>query len=63
MVKMLYTDVESVLKVNGGLCTPFKVGRGVRQGCPLSGMLYCNSHRTIITTDKSKFDWFKYTWF
>jgi len=40
MVKMLYTDVESVLKVNGGLCTPFKVGRGVRQGCSLSGMLY-----------------------
>lgn len=40
MVKMLYTDAESVLKVNGGLCTPFKVGRGVRQGCSLSGMLY-----------------------
>ncbi|KAG1957228.1 hypothetical protein F2P79_007347 [Pimephales promelas] len=27
MVKMLYTDVESVLKVNGGLCTPFKETR------------------------------------
>lgn len=40
MIKMLYTDVESVLKVNGGLCSPFTVGRSVRQGCSLSGMLY-----------------------
>lgn len=40
MIKVLYTDVESLLKVNGGLCTPFKVERGVRQGCCLSGMLY-----------------------
>lgn len=40
MIKVLYTDVESVLKVNGGLCNPFNVGRGIRQGCSLSGMLY-----------------------
>lgn len=29
-----------MLKFNGGLCFPFKVQRGVRQGCSLSGMLY-----------------------
>lgn len=40
MVKVLYIDVESILKVNGDLCTPFKVFRGVRQGCALSGMRY-----------------------
>lgn len=39
-VKVLYGDVESVLKINGGLCAPFKVCRGIRQGCSLSGMLY-----------------------
>ncbi len=39
-VKVLYGDVESVLKINGGLCTPFKFSRGIRQGCSLSGMLY-----------------------
>ncbi len=40
MVKALYSDVESILKVNGDLCAPFKVFRGIRQGCALSGMLY-----------------------
>lgn len=39
-IKVLYSGVESILKVNGGLCAPFKVQRGVRQGCSLSGMLY-----------------------
>ncbi len=40
MVQVLYSEVESVLKINGGLCAPFQVKRGVRQGCALSGMLY-----------------------
>ncbi|KAK3529415.1 hypothetical protein QTP70_031134, partial [Hemibagrus guttatus] len=40
MIKVLYSEIKSVLKVNGGLCAPFKVLRGIRQGCALSGMLY-----------------------
>lgn len=40
MVRVLYNDIESILKINGGLSAPFKVQRGVRQGCSLSGMLY-----------------------
>lgn len=40
MVKILYGGIESVLKVNGGLSAYFKVKRGIRQGCSLSGMLY-----------------------
>lgn len=39
-IQTLYGDTESVLKINGGLSAPFKVKRGVRQGCHLSGMLY-----------------------
>ncbi len=39
-IKVLYNDTESVVKVNGGLSAPFKLTRGVRQRCPLSGMLY-----------------------
>jgi len=40
MIRVLYSDIESILKINGGLNAPFKVHRGVRQGCSLSGMLY-----------------------
>ncbi len=40
MTKVLYSSVESVLKINGGLCAPFQVHMGIRQGCSLSGMLY-----------------------
>lgn len=32
--------VLRVLKINGDLCSPFRVYRGVRQGCALSGILY-----------------------
>ncbi|MBN3292183.1 YTX2 protein, partial [Polypterus senegalus] len=39
-IQLLYSDISGVVKVNGGLCEPFDVRRGVRQGCPLSGMLY-----------------------
>ncbi|KAK3526232.1 hypothetical protein QTP70_018273, partial [Hemibagrus guttatus] len=36
MMKVLCQDVESVLKINGGLSAPFKAQRGIRQGCSLS---------------------------
>lgn len=38
-IRVLYSDIESVLKTNGSLCAPFRVHRGVQQGCALSGML------------------------
>ena len=39
-IQVLYRDIASILKINGGLASPFNVRRGVRQGCSLSGMLY-----------------------
>ncbi|MBN3292510.1 YTX2 protein, partial [Polypterus senegalus] len=39
-IRLLYSDISGIIKVNGGLCAPFSVRRGVRQGCSLSGMLY-----------------------
>ena len=42
-ITVLYSEVESVLKVNGSLCAAFRVCRGVKQGCALSGMLYALS--------------------
>lgn len=39
-VRLLYTEVYSLVKVNGAVTRPFRVGRGIRQGCSLSGLLY-----------------------
>ncbi len=40
-VKILYTDITSCIKSNGFISESFKLQRGVRQGCPLSPLLYC----------------------
>lgn len=39
-VRLLYTDVRSSVLVNGYTSCSFKPSRGVRQGCPLSPLLY-----------------------
>eukprot|EP00111_Clytia_hemisphaerica_P010113 TCONS_00029571-protein len=39
-VRVLYTDVTSAVNVNGTITDPFEVKQGVRQGCPLSMLLY-----------------------
>ena len=39
-ISVLYTDIESGI-INGGYCTNyFRISRGVRQGCPLSPLLF-----------------------
>jgi len=53
-IKVLYNDVESILKVNGGLCTPFTVFRGIRQGCALSGMLYSLAIEPLLNQIRCK---------
>ncbi|KAF5382437.1 hypothetical protein D9615_002719 [Tricholomella constricta] len=39
-VKHLYSDAETVVILNGEISTPYKVTRGVRQGDPLSCLLF-----------------------
>ena len=40
-VRTLYTDISSAIKCNGFVSEFFNLERGVRQGCPLSPLLYC----------------------
>lgn len=53
-IKVLYSDVQSILKVNGGLCAPFSVHRGIRQGCSLSGMLYSLAIEPLLQQIRAK---------
>ena len=39
-VRLLYAAADCLVKVNGAVLAPFHFGRGVRQGCPMSGQLY-----------------------
>ena len=39
-VDILYRNITSQVKVNGYVSTPFPLQQGVRQGCPLSPLLY-----------------------
>ena len=39
-VRILYTTLYSRILINGTLGGPFSISRGVRQGCPLSPLLY-----------------------
>lgn len=39
-ITALYSDTESIVWVNGFFTKPFKIDRSVRQGYPLSALLY-----------------------
>ena len=39
-VEILYTDINSAVLCNGNISQTFSLTRGVRQGCPLSPLLY-----------------------
>ena len=39
-IKIIYNDTKSSVKINGFLTKEFDIKRGVRQGCPLSALLY-----------------------
>ena len=40
MIKVAFTDIQSKIKINGLLSDPFTFMQGVRQGCPLTMVLY-----------------------
>ena len=39
-VKTLYTDIQGCMLNNGWVSAPYKILRGIRQGCPLSSLIF-----------------------
>ena len=39
-IEIFYTDIQSSVKCNGFLTKYFKIKNGIRQGCPISALLY-----------------------
>ena len=39
-IKTMYTDIKGSILNNGWVSCPFKVFRGIRQGCPISSLLF-----------------------
>lgn len=50
LIKILYNGIYSMLRLNGSLTRPFSVTRGIRQGCPLSGLLYAISIEPLLVS-------------
>ncbi len=57
-VKLLYNNIFSLLKVNNILSQPFSVTRGIRQGCPLSGLLYSLSAEPLLNRLRARLQGF-----
>lgn len=55
IIKMLYCDIERVLKISGGLSAPFHVQREVRQGFSLYRMMYSLSIEPLLHNLKKSF--------
>ncbi len=53
-VKTMYKDIESIIINNGNSGKPFKLQRGVRQGCPLSAYLFSTALETLANKIRSE---------
>lgn len=58
-VKLMYTETESMVKVGGSLTAPFPsfpFEKGIRQGCPLSGLLVSIAIEPLLHTLRNTLD-------
>ena len=54
IVKLFCSSAESSVQINGNLTKTFNLGRGIRQGCPMSTILYVLFKEALYSYIKSK---------
>ena len=55
-VKTLYSDIQTCVMNNGWISEVFKNTRGIRQGCPLSALLFVLSVEIMASRLRSNTD-------
>ena len=53
-VQVMYFNTQSLIKVGGSLTSPFSFEKGIRQGCPLSGLRYPIAIEPLLHTLRIK---------
>ena len=48
-ISIIYTNIESCVTNNGYLSSYFKLSRGIRQGCPISALLFLIVAEVVAT--------------
>ena len=53
-LQILYRGAKSLVKVYGSLTVPFSFEKGIRQGCPLLGLLYTIAIEPLLNNLRTK---------
>ena len=53
-IQTILTNIKSQVKVNGYLTEEINITRGIRQGCPISALLYVLIAEVLGAVDKEK---------
>ena len=59
-VKIIYTKPKAFIKINGFLSRSVNIERGIRQGCPLSALIFiiCTEFLSLYIKEKNDFEGF-----